>query len=111
MHVQIKHEIEYGACGFNWQIDGVKDLLEDAGCCIGGSLNEDSIGDWEIDENEFKGAVRKIKNMSAKKIASFFDKDYVGESPDGVKKDVTSLLQNFVDKGDHRGGYYHFSWF
>lgn len=83
MHVQIKHEIEYGAEGFN----------------------------WEIDENEFKGAVREIKKMSAEKIASFFDKDYVGESPNGFKKDVTSLLQNFVDKGDHRGGYYHFSWF
>lgn len=111
MHVHIKHEIEYGSSGFNWQIDGVKDLLENAGCCISGELNDESIGDWEIDENEFKGAVKKIKRMSAEKIASFFSKDYVGESPDGFKKDITSLLQGFVDTGDHHNGYYHFSWF
>lgn len=111
LHVHIKHEIEYGADGFNWEIDGVKDLLEDAGCCVGGELNEDAIGDWEIGENEFKNAVKKIKRMPARKIASFFREDFVGENIEDFKKRACTLLQKFVDTGDHHSGYYHFSWF
>ena len=109
--MHIKHEIEYGDSGFNWQIDGVKDLLENAGCCVGGELNEDAVGDWEIDEFQFKEAVKKIKRMSSKKIAAFFSKDYVTEPLDEFKKRVATLLQEFVDTGDHHNGYYHFSWF
>lgn len=111
LHVCVKHEIEYGAYGFNWEIDGVKGLLTEAGCSVFGELNEDAIGDWEIDEFQFKEAVKKIRRMSPDKIAGHFSGDYVGNDRSEFKKRVTGLLQNFVEKGDHRGGYYHFSWF
>lgn len=111
LHVHIKHEIEYGSNGFNWQNDQMKSLLNDAGCNINGELNDEAIGDWEIEETEFRNAVREIKRMPAKKIASYFRKDFVGEDLESFKKDVTTLLQEFVDTGDHHEGYYHFSWF
>lgn len=111
LHVHIKHEIKYGACGFNWEVDEVRRLLEHAGCSICGELNEDAIGDWEIDESQFKEAVKEIKKMPAEKIAAFFSKDYVTEPLDEFKERVTALLQDFVDTGDHHNGSYHFSWF
>lgn len=111
LHVCIKHEIEYGADGFNWEIDGVENLLEEAGCSINGELNEDAIGDWEAQDTKFQEAVKEIKRMPAEKIASFFRKDYVGKDLESFKKHVTTLLQEFVDTGDHHDGYYHFSWF
>lgn len=111
LHVCIKHEIEYGASGFNWQMDEVKNLLKSAGCETFGELNDDNIGDWEVDDIMFQNAVKKIKKMPKEKIASFFHKDYVGEDLDEFKKDVIELLQKFIDTGDHNNGYYHFSWF
>ena len=45
IHVQIRREIEYGDYGFNWQIDELKRLLEDSGCDLFDTLNEDAVGD------------------------------------------------------------------
>ena len=45
IHVQIRREIEYGDYGFNWQIDELTRLLEDSGCDIFETLNEDAVGD------------------------------------------------------------------
>lgn len=112
IHVQIKHEIEYGDCGFNWQIDELMKLLSDSGCDICGSLNDDCVGDWEISEEQFHAAVDDIESKSAEEIRRYFDEDFVGGSTDEeFKKDVVSTLRKFEKTGDHRNGFYHFSWF
>ena len=96
IHVQIRREIEYGDCGFNWQIDELKRLLEDSGCDVLETLNDDAVGDWEIPEE----------------IRSYFDADYVGRATDEEFRDeVVSTLRRFEQTGDHRNGFYHFSWF
>ena len=50
IHVQIRREIEYGDYGFNWQIDELKRLLEDSGCDIFETLNEDADMDYFLSE-------------------------------------------------------------
>ena len=111
LHIQIKHEIEYGECGFNWQITELQHLLKDNGCSILDNLNDDGIGDWEIDECEFKNAVQKISEMDASAIRAYFP-DYLENITDEkFKEQVVSLLKKFVTTGDCRNGYYIFSWF
>lgn len=112
MHVHIKHEIEYGCAGFNWQSMEVHNLLKEVGCEIGGSLDMDCTGEWEIEEEAFRKAVESVRQMPDDKVAGFFGADYndTGDNAE-LKKRITDLLQNFADTGDHRGGYYHFSWF
>lgn len=112
IHVQIKREIEYGEEGFNWQIEELKNLLEDNGCDIYEKLNDDAIGEWEISDEQFTDAVEKIAEKSPEEIKNYFDWDFFkNESQDNVKNYVVSKLRKFVNTGDHRNGYYHFSWF
>ena len=112
IHVQIKREIEYGDYGFNWQIEELMSLLSDSGCEICGSLNDDCIGDWEIPEEQFRKAVEDIANKSAMEVMSYFDNDFVGRmQAEEFKDDVVSTLRRFEQTGDHRSGFYHFSWF
>lgn len=112
LHIQIKHEIEYGEEGFNWQIGELYNLLNECECDIYGTLNEDCVGDWEIPEEEFKSAIEKISEMRPEAVRKYFDKDYVGNDSDEVfKKKVLSLLRTFAETGDHGTGYYHLSWF
>ena len=112
IHVQIRREIEYGDCGFNWQIEELMSLLSDSGCEICGSLNDDCVGDWEIPEEQFRDAVEDIAGKSAEEIRRYFDEDFVGSStPEEFKEDVVSTLRRFEQTGDHRSGFYHFSWF
>ena len=112
IHIQIKREIEYGDYGFNWQIEELMSLLSDSGCEICGSLNDDCVGDWEIPEEQFRAAVDDIGTKSAEEIRSYFDSDYAGRSTDEEFRDeVVSTLRHFEQTGDHRNGFYHFSWF
>lgn len=112
IHVQIRREIEYGDYGFNWQIEELKRLLEDSGCDIFGTLNEDAVGDWEIPEDQFQEAVDDIEAKSAEEIGSYFDRDFIGSATnEEFKKEVVTTLRCFERTGDHRKGYYHFSWF
>ena len=112
IHIQIRREIEYGDCGFNWQIEELMSLLSDSGCEICGSLNDDCVGDWEIPEDQFRAAVDNIGTKSPEEIRSYFDADYVGRATDEEFKDeVISTLRRFEQTGDHRNGFYHFSWF
>ena len=112
IHVQIRREIEYGDYGFNWQIDELKRLLEDSGCDVFESLNEDAVGDWEIPEEQFKQAVEDIAKKSAEEIKGYFDTDFIGRASDEeFKEDVVLTLRRFAEKGDHGNGFYHFSWF
>lgn len=112
IHVQIKREIEYGDCGFNWQIDELKRLLEDSGCDIFGTLNEDCVGDWEIPEEQFQQALNDIEAKSAEEIGSYFERCFIGSATnEEFKKDVITTLRCFEQTGDHKTGYYHFSWF
>ena len=112
IHVQIRREIEYGDCGFNWQIDELKRLLEDSGCDVFETLNDDAVGDWEIPEEQFREAVEDIANKSAMEVMSYFDNDFVGRTPvEEFKEEVVSTLRRFEQTGDHRSGFYHFSWF
>ena len=112
IHIQIKREIEYGDYGFNWQIEGLMSLLSDSGCEICGSLNDDCVGDWEIPEEQFREAVENIANKSAMEVMSYFDNDFVGRmQAEEFKDDVVSTLRRFEQTGDHRSGFYHFSWF
>ena len=112
IHVQIRREIEYGDCGVNWQIDELKRLLEDSGCDVLETLNDDAVGDWEIPEDQFRAAVDDIEAKSAEEIRSYFDSDYVGRATDEEFRDeVVSTLRRFEQTGDHRNGFYHFSWF
>ena len=112
IHIQIKREIEYGDFGFNWQIEELMSLLSDSGCEICGSLNDDCIGDWEIPEEQFRKAVEDIANKSAMEVMSYFDNDFVGRmQAEEFKDDVVSTLRRFEQTGDHRSGFYHFSWF
>ena len=112
IHIQIKREIEYGDYGFNWQIEELMSLLSDSGCEICGSLNDDCIGDWEIPEEQFREAVENIANKSAMEVMSYFDNDFVGRmQAEEFKDDVVSTLRRFEQTGDHRSGFYHFSWF
>lgn len=112
IHVQIKREIEYGDYGFNWQIEELMSLLSDCGCEICGSLNDDCVGDWEIPEEQFLTAVEDIAKKSAEEIKGYFDTDFIGRASDEeFKEDVVSTLRRFAETGDHRNGFYHFSWF
>ena len=112
IHVQIRREIEYGDYGFNWQIDELKRLLEDSGCDVFESLNEDAVGDWEIPEEQFKQAVDDIETKSAEEIGCYFNRDFIGSATyEEFKKEVVTTLRCFERTGDHRKGYYHFSWF
>lgn len=112
LHIITKRVIEYGGSDFNWQIEPLEDLFRDCGCCVVGTLNEDGIGDWEIEETEFQQAVRKVEAMDAAKLKSFFYTDYVGEETDEqFKNEVVQMLREFEQTGDHLSGYYHFSWF
>ena len=112
IHIQIKREIEYGDYGFNWQIEELMSLLSDSGCEICGSLNDDCVGDWEIPEEQFREAVENIANKSAMEVMSYFDNDFVGRmQAEEFKDDVVSMLRRFEQTGDHRSGFYHFSWF
>ncbi len=112
IHIQIKREIEYGDYGFNWQIEELMSLLSDSGCEICGSLNDDCVGDWEIPEEQFREAVENIANKSAMEVMSYFDNDFVGRmQAEEFKDDVVSTLRRFEQTGDHRSGFYHFSWF
>ena len=112
IHVQIKREIEYGDYGFNWQIEELMSLLSDCGCEICGSLNDDCVGDWEIPEEQFLTAVEDIAKKSAEEIKGYFDSDFIGRASDEeFKEDVVLTLRPFAEKGDHRNGFYHFSWF
>ena len=112
IHIQIKREIEYGDYGFNWQIEELMSLLSDSGCEICGSLNDDCVGDWEIPEEQFREAVENIANKSAMEVMSYFDNDFVGRmQAEEFKDDIVSTLRRFEQTGDHRSGFYHFSWF
>lgn len=112
IHVHIKHEIEYGADGFNWEINELKSLLEDNGCSVYGELNEDGVGDWEVQDSEFEDAVELIEAKPAETVRQYFSHDFNGErSAEDVKTIVVSLLKQFAQTGDHRSGFYHFSWF
>lgn len=112
IHVQIKREIEYGAEGFNWAINELKSLLEDNGCFVYGELDEYCRGDWEVQDSEFEDAVKRIEETPAETVRHYFSDDFTGErSAEEVKTIVVSLLKQFVQTGDHRSGYYHFSWF
>lgn len=111
LHVHKKHVIKYGASGFNRQIDGVKNLLKEAGCTVNGELNDDSVGEWEAEENEFREAVEKTACMDENKIASFFDKRYPDKDKKEFKNRIVKLLKTFAETGDTSDGYYHFSWF
>lgn len=61
LHIVTKHVVEYGNSDFNWQHHEMHKLLRDKGCHINETLNEDAVGDWEIDELEFKDAVKKAQ--------------------------------------------------
>ena len=53
-----------------------------------------------------------IEAKSAEEIRSYFDSDYVGRATDEEFRDeVVSTLRRFEQTGDHRNGFYHFSWF
>ena len=53
-----------------------------------------------------------IGTKSPEEIRSHFDSDYVGRSTDEEFRDeVVSTLRRFEQTGDHRNGFYHFSWF
>ena len=70
------------------------------------------MGDWEIPEEQFREAVEDIAGKSAEEIRRYFDEDFVGSStPEEFKEDVVSTLRRFEQTGDHRSGFYHFSWF
>ena len=112
IHVQIKHEIEYGAEGFNWEIDELKSLLEDNGCSVYGELDEDCRGDWKVQDSEFEDAVKRIEETPAETVRQYFSGDFTGKrSAEEIKSIVVSLLKQFVQTGDHRRGYYHLTWF
>ena len=112
IHIQIRREIEYGDCGFNWQIEELMSLLSDSGCEICGSLNDDCVGDWEIPEEQFRDAVEDIAGKSAGEIRRYFESDFVGNLTDEeFKEEVVSTLRRFEQTGDHKSGFYHFSWF
>ena len=76
IHVQIRREVEDGDCSFNWQIDELERLLEDSGCDVLETLNDDAVGDWEIPEDQFRAAVDDIGTKSTEEIRSYFDSDY-----------------------------------
>lgn len=111
LHIQTRHEIEYGSCGFNWEMDGLERLLTDAGCCIGGELDSDACGDWEITEEQFLEAVRAVEGMAPEEVAACFSEDYRSASPEDIKAETVALLKEFASTGDHHDGIYHFSWF
>ena len=112
IHIHIKHEIEYGDYGFNWQIEGLRMLLEHCGCYINDNLNEDCIGEWEIYDEEFKDAVKQIEGMTPKEVCNYFDDSFLdGDTIENTKKYIVDKLRNFEITGDHHKGYYHFSWF
>lgn len=112
IHIHIKHEIEYGEEGFNWQIEGLRMLLEKCGCYINDTLNEDCIGEWEIYEGEFQNAVKQIEGMTPKEVCKYFDNSFLeGDTMENTKKYVVDMLRKFEITGDHHKGYYHFSWF
>ena len=112
LRVHIKHEIEYGGGMFNWQIDELRTLLEENGCQVKEQFDEDGCGDWEIEDSTFIEAVKKIKEMDASEIKDHFEDDFVGSSTDEEFKNyVVSSLEGCIAKGDHRDGFYHFSWF
>ena len=111
LHIVTKHVVEYGNSGFNWQHNEMHKLLRDKGCHINETLNEDAVGDWEIDEFEFKAAVRKIKRMPVDKLKSYFPDFRKEDDGKTFKKHVVRVLDEFVNTGDCSNGYYHFSWF
>ena len=113
LHIQIKREIEYGACGFNWQHFGLERLLSDCcDCDVHGTLDEDACGEWEIEESQFQEAVKRVEAMDAEKLKSYFDSDYAGRfSAEDFKKETVETLKEFERTGDHHSGFYHFSWF
>ena len=119
IHIQTVRHIEYGAAGFNWQVNELQKLLAHTGCDIKETLNDDCVGDWEIEETEFQEAVKKISAMNKDEIASFFrnddqfwkHEDIVGRDTEAFRNEVIEMLKKFADTGDHSSGYYHFSWF
>ena len=111
LHIHLLHEINYGSHGFNGQMTGLYGLLTDCGCEIEGELNDDSVGDWEIEEGQFIEAIKRIRKLPAETVAGYFNEEYVGDDKKKFKKDIISCLQRFADTGDHHNGYYYFSWF
>ena len=111
LHIHKKHIIEYGGDGLNWCVWETERLLKDKGCYICGSLNDDCIGDWEIDCGEFKDAVEKIKKMPADELRKYFPRYRKEDSDEKLKNDIVKLFQTFIDTGDTNTGYYHSSCF
>lgn len=103
--VHIKHEIEYGTAGFDHCQAELFKLLKDNGCNIWTNDDCQEWGDeWEIQEEEFKNAVKRIAELPEEKVVSYF--------PDSKEKKeyVVSMLQTFADTGCVANGVYYFTW-
>lgn len=111
IHVHIKHVIEYSDGHFNWQHEELANLLKKHGCEIYSRLDEDAVGEWEISEEQFKDAVAAIEKSPATEIRECFCDFRNDRGAEQFKEEVVNLLRIFERNGDHRDGFYHFSWF
>ena len=83
-----------------------------SGCDVFESLNEDALGDCAIPGEQFKPAVDHIGTKRAEEIGCYFNRDFIGSATnEEFKKEIVTTLRCFERTGDHRKGYYHFSWF
>ena len=106
MHVHKQHIVTYGSEGFANDSFGIFQLLEDKGCDIWTNDESQHTGsDWEIDAEQFREAVRQIKEMPETELKGYFD------DKDFSKEAIVSQLQGFIDTGNTDDGNYHFSWF
>lgn len=112
IHIQTKHVIVYGDSGFNWQWENLKELLETYGCLDLYEAQNDNSIEWKIPEEQFHDAIEEIAKENAKEIRNFFNKSFLENYTDEEFKDyVVSKLKTFEETGDHKSGFYHFSWF
>ena len=96
-HIQVKHEIKYGGCHFNWDKELIADWLEENGVRICG---HDEFGDndeWEFDKDD----LRKIPDEAFKPIRS--------EGHEIDAEDLRDFVRECLDAPT--GGWAYVSWF
>ena len=109
-----KYEIEYGnANGFNYDNYTLANIIgcfcDDYFC--GEDCNTDSI--WEIDKEEFKEMVDRIKNLSDEEFDSYMESWFDGVFSDDKpysKKYVLDVFEGWLEETPENSNYVRIAW-
>ena len=95
------YKVEYTGSYFNYDVEGVMDVLNELGIPYFETDNDYSLTTFEIYKNDIKETIKNIKNKTpAKKIGK----------TEITYGDFIEFLNNALEYSDKDNSYVHFAW-